>query len=136
MPYYDYRCLGCQRRVTLFYKTYRDYDAATEAAEHTCPRCGSQQLTRRIGRVAVAKQAGGSRTAENSEDDFMEGLAGVDENDPRSLGRYMRQMGNEMEEDLGDEFHEVVDRLEKGQSPEEIEQALPGLADGGDLGEA
>ncbi len=30
---------------------------------------------------------------------------------------------------MGEEFNEVVDRLEKGQSPEEIEEAMPGLAD-------
>jgi len=59
-------------------------------------------------------------------------LAGLDENDPRSLARWMRKMSNEMGEDLGDEFNEVVDRLEAGQSPEEIEQALPDLGMGGE----
>jgi len=52
----------------------------------------------------------------------------LDENDPRSLGRWMRRMGQEVGEDLGPEFDEVVDRLESGQSPEEIEKALPELA--------
>jgi hypothetical protein len=32
-----------------------------------------------------------------------------------------------MGEDLPPEFNEVVDRLEKGQSPEEIESAIPDL---------
>jgi hypothetical protein len=41
-------------------------------------------------------------------------------------------MSDEMGEDLGPEFDEVVDRLEKGQSPEEIESSMPDLAD--DLG--
>jgi hypothetical protein len=46
----------------------------------------------------------------------------------------MRKMGNEMGEDLPPEFDNVVDRLESGQSPEEIESALPDLggAGGGD----
>jgi hypothetical protein len=39
-----------------------------------------------------------------------------------------------MGEDLGEEFGEVVDRLEKGQSPEEIEEAMPELADEGGAG--
>jgi len=52
----------------------------------------------------------------------------LDENDPRSLGRWMRRMSQEVGEDLGPEFDEVVDRLEAGQSPEEIEKALPELA--------
>ena len=42
----------------------------------------------------------------------------------------MRKMSREMGEDLGEEFHEVVDRLEKGQAPEDIEQAMPDLAEG------
>jgi hypothetical protein len=42
----------------------------------------------------------------------------------------MRKMKQEMGEDVGPEFDEVVDRLEAGQSPEEIEQAIPDLAEG------
>jgi hypothetical protein len=37
-----------------------------------------------------------------------------------------------MGEDLPPEFDEVVDRLESGQSPEEIEKSIPDL--GGDAG--
>ena len=44
----------------------------------------------------------------------------------------MRQMGQEMGEDMGEEFNEVVDRLEKGESPEAIEQSMPDLAGGTD----
>ena len=60
-------------------------------------------------------------------------LAGLDENDPRSLGKFMRKMGNEMGEDLGEEFNEVVNRLEKGESPEAIEQSMPDLGGGSDF---
>jgi len=54
----------------------------------------------------------------------------LDENDPKSMARWMRKMGDEMGEDLGSEFGEVVDRLESGQSPEDIEDALPDLGAG------
>ncbi len=37
----------------------------------------------------------------------------------------MRKMGKQMGEELPPEFKEVVDRLEKGQSPESIEKDLP-----------
>jgi hypothetical protein len=64
-------------------------------------------------------------------------LAGL-ENDPRAMGRMMRKMGNEMGEEVPPEFNEVVDRLEKGQSPEEIEKEIPDLGGedmgGGDMG--
>jgi hypothetical protein len=56
----------------------------------------------------------------------LEGL----ENDPRALGRMMRKMSNEMGEEVGPEFDEVVDRLESGQSPEDIEKAIPDLEGG------
>lgn len=62
-------------------------------------------------------------------------LEGMEE-DPKTLGRMMKKMGNEMGEDLPPEFDDVVDRLESGQSPEDIESALPDLgADAGGGGE-
>jgi hypothetical protein len=71
-----------------------------------------------------------SLTGDFSDPSAMEGL----ENDPQALGRMMRKMGSELGEEMPPEFGEVVDRLEKGQSPEDIEQALPDLGDafGGD----
>jgi len=36
-------------------------------------------------------------------------------------------MSNETGEDLGDEFTEVVDRLEAGENPEDIESSMPDL---------
>ena len=58
-------------------------------------------------------------------------LGDLDENDPKSLARWMRKMSGEMGEDLGDEFREVVDRLEAGEDPEEIEKTMPDLAGAG-----
>jgi hypothetical protein len=56
-----------------------------------------------------------------------------DENDPTSLGKWMRKMGGDLGEDLGPEFDEVVGRLEAGESPEKIEEAMPDLmGEGGD----
>ena len=60
-------------------------------------------------------------------DDFS-GFEGM-EDDPKAMGRMMRKMGREMGEDLPAEFDEVVDRLESGQSPEEIEKSVPDLGD-------
>lgn len=60
--------------------------------------------------------------------DSFSGIEGMDD-DPKEMGRVMRKMGKEMGEELPPEFNEVVDRLEKGQSPEEIESAVPNLGD-------
>ena len=129
MPRYAYRCNDCRGRFSLF-MTYDEYDEA----EPTCPRCGSGAIRRRIGRVAIAKSEDARLDA--LADDSM--LDALDEEDPRALGQFMRKMSHEMGEDLGEEFDEVVDRLEKGQSPEDIEAAMPELAEsdgmGGDLG--
>lgn len=120
MPYYDFRCHSCQTQFTLFYKSFSAYETSET---HPCSVCGSPETARRIGRVALAK-GDDARLDAMADDAF---LSGVDENDPKSLGRFMRQMGNEMGEEMGEEFHEVVDRLESGQPPEEIEKSLPDI---------
>jgi hypothetical protein len=56
-------------------------------------------------------------------------LGDFDENDPKSMARWMRRMSAETGEEMPEEFDEVIDRLERGQSPDEIEEAIPGLAD-------
>ncbi len=122
MPYYPYRCLDCNKRFELF-MSYNEYGIQPAA----CPHCHSQNVQRRISRVRIARSED-SRLESMSD---MGDLDGLDE-DPRALGRMMRKMGREMGEEVGPEFNEVVDRLEAGQSPEEIESAIPDL--GGDLG--
>jgi putative FmdB family regulatory protein len=126
MPYYEYRCQDCKSHVRLFF-TYAEYDTASPI----CPKCKSSKLQRRIGRVALAKSE--ESRMSSLEDDAL--FAGLDEEDPRSLGRAMRKMNEEMGEELGPEFDEVVERLESGQSPEAIENAMPALSDGADNGD-
>lgn len=121
MPDYPYTCQDCKKRFTLFL-TYQEYDRAVIS----CPHCGSTNVSRRLGRVRFAR----------SEDSRLDSLAdpsqlaGI-EDDPRAMAKLMKQMSSEMGEDPGPEFNEVVDRLEKGQSPEQIERDLPDLGDGG-----
>jgi putative FmdB family regulatory protein len=128
MPNYQYTCLECKRRFEVFL-SYADYGKKTIA----CTRCGSEHIQRRIGRIRVARSEE-SRLDDLADPSSLEGL----ENDPRALGRMLRkmkdEMGSETEGDIGPEFDEVVNRLEKGQSPEDIEKAMPELADsmGGD----
>ncbi|GAB4503094.1 MAG: hypothetical protein Fur0043_00860 [Anaerolineales bacterium] len=107
--------------------TYSEYGTRPVA----CSRCGSGNVRRRLTRVRIARS---EESRLESLEDFADpsALEGLEDN-PRELGRMMRKMGRELGEDLPPEFDEVVDRLEKGQSPEEIESALPDLAEmGGD----
>ena len=128
MPIYEYGCYDCRKRVNVFFRSFSD----VETKEATCPRCGGTHLKRLVSRVAVVR----------SEESRLESLAdpsslaGLDENDPKSMARWMRKMSNEMGEDMGSEFNEVVDRLESGEDPESIEKSLPDMGMGGAAGGA
>ncbi|MEN6408398.1 MAG: FmdB family zinc ribbon protein [Anaerolineaceae bacterium] len=123
MPTYEYRCLNCRKRFDLFL-SYSDYGKKSV----TCPHCASANVQRKINRVRVA------RTEAQRLDRFSDtaSLEGMDE-DPRALGKMMREMSSEIGEDVGPEFNEVVSRLESGQSADDIEKAMPdlGAADSG-----
>ena len=122
MPIYRYRCENCKRRFEIFL-SYEDYDKKTVL----CPHCDSDRVQRRIERIRITKSEE-SRMDSLTDISDLEGI----ENDPRALGKMMRKMSNEMGEDVGPEFDEVVDRLEAGQSPEDIEKAIPDLEGGPD----
>jgi len=115
MPIYEYQCHHCMR---VFSVLVRSWSAEPTA---TCPRCGAHEVRRLISRFAVVRSEG-SRADDVA--DMAGDLGGVDENDPRSVARWARRMSDEMGEDAGPEFSEMVDRLEAGESPESIEQSL------------
>jgi putative FmdB family regulatory protein len=125
MPIYEYRCPDCQRRVSVFL-SYNDYGKV----QPVCPQCGGKNLHRLISRTRFAR----------SEESRLEALSDpsgwgdIDEQDPRSMAKMMRRMGNELGEEMGPEFQETVDRLEAGESPEEIEKSMPDLGGGMDDG--
>ena len=117
MPNYLYICRNCKKRFEIF-MSYSEY--GTRPVH--CPHCQSDQVQRRIGRVRFARSEE-SRLETLADPSSLDGL----EDDPKALGRMMRQMSHEMGEDMGPEFDEVIGRLEAGQSPEEIESAVPDL---------
>lgn len=118
MPNYDFICQKCHIRIVKFL-TYTEY--GNKSVE--CPFCGSGEVVRCFTHVQIAR-------SENNRlecyDAFSnpESMAQMEEN-PQALGRIMRNMSGELGEEMGPEFNEVVDRLEKGQSPDEIERDLP-----------
>ncbi len=120
MPTYDFVCNTCQKRFDVFL-TFSEYGMKVVQ----CAHCGSEDVRRRMTKVRIAKSM--DSRMDNMEGD-LSSMEGVEE-DPRALGKMMRKMGSEMGEDLPPEFDEVVDRLEAGQSPEDIESALPDLGD-------
>jgi len=117
MPFYPYRCLDCKKRFDVFL-TYAEYGVKPV----TCPHCGGANVQRRINKVRIAR-------SEDSRLDSLGDMGDLDglDDDPRALAQMMRKMSKEVGEDAGPELDEVIDRLEAGQSPEEIESALPDL---------
>jgi putative FmdB family regulatory protein len=110
LPIYEFRCRDCGRKsvfVTLSVKS---------ALEPRCKKCGSSEVVKLVSRVAVSR----------SEESRMESLAdpsklrGLDENDPKSVARWMKTMGKEMGEDAGEDFDRTVDEaMEEAESGEE-----------------
>jgi len=122
MPTYDFICNNCNERFDVFL-TFAEYGKKTVK----CTHCKSKNVRRRMTKVRIAKSEESRMESMANEFSGLEGM----EDDPKAMGQMMRKMGNEMGEDLPPEFNEVVDRLESGQSPEEIESAIPDLGEGG-----
>ena len=108
MPIYEYHCPGCRHRVSLLIL------APSTAPAPRCPKCGSEALTRLMSRFATVK----------SEEDRLESLADpdkfgdLDEDDPKSVARFMKKMGQEFGDDLGEDFDTAVDEAVEEASAE------------------
>jgi putative FmdB family regulatory protein len=115
MPIYEYRCNDCGKiSEFLLIKVH-------EAFIPQCKRCKSKKMTRVLSRVRVVR----------SEESRMESLAdpskwgGLDENDPKSMAKWMKRMGKEMGEDMGEDVDQMVDEAieeERGSKSEEGEE--------------
>ena len=104
MPIYEYLCRGCRKKVTVL--TLR----VSEAVDAVCEHCGGRNLTRLMSRFAMVK-SDDARLDDLTDDSS---LSGLDENDPKSMARWMRKMGKELGEDAGEDFDQMVDELEAG----------------------
>src|SRR2546430_12595013 len=122
MPIYEYRCTACRKKVTVL--TLR----ASEVVEPVCEHCGSRALTRLMSRFALVR----------SEESRLDGLGDpsslgdLDENDPKSVARWMRKMGKELGDDAGEDFDEMVDEMEAGGGEDSEEGGEGGGAGGED----
>ena len=97
MPIYEYRCGQCRKKVTLL--------ILKSDQTPRCSFCGGSSLERLFSRFATVR----------SEEDRLErladpsNLAGLDENDPQSVARWVKKMGRELGEDLGEDFETGLD---------------------------
>lgn len=110
MPIYEYECGDCHRPVSLLILNIHNPPPLR------CPRCGGEHLTRVLSRF----------TRVRSEEERLEKLADpsrlgdVDENDPQSVRRWMKQMGKELGEDAEDfepMMEEALSEEREGEMP-------------------
>ncbi|MCX6056420.1 MAG: zinc ribbon domain-containing protein [Chloroflexi bacterium] len=118
MPTYEFRCQDCRKKFEKLL-TFTEYDHY----QAICPLCNSPR-TQRVIRNVRFSLGDRSRLANLADPSNLDAL----DEDPKALGRMMKEMQSEMgANDLPAEFDEVVNRLEKGQTPDEIERDLPEL---------
>jgi putative FmdB family regulatory protein len=118
MPIYEYRCSDCGKKTQVLTLSIKS------PVEAKCRHCGGANMEKLVSRVAVHR----------SEESRLESLAdpstlsGLDENDPKSVARWMKKMGREMGEDAGEDFDQEVDQA--------MEEAEGGGGEGAAVGGA
>jgi putative FmdB family regulatory protein len=104
MPIYEYRCRDCRKKSTFVTLSVQ------AALVPVCPHCGGSALDKMVSRVAI------HRSEESRMDALADpsALSGLDENDPKSMARWMKKMGREMGEDAGEDFEQEIEAMAEG----------------------
>jgi hypothetical protein len=91
-----------------------------------CKACGSLDMEKIVSRVSI------SRSEENRLESLADPskLSGLDENDPKSLARWMKRMGKEMGEEMGEDFNQAVEEaIEESEKMKGDEEGAEGSED-------
>ena len=104
MPLYEYRCLDCKKPSTVLVMSLANQAPAA------CSHCTSARVERILSRFASPKSEEARLEALTDSSN----LAGLDENDPQSMARFMKTMGEEMGGDIGDDLSEAMESDETG----------------------
>ena len=104
MPIYEYFCRNCRHRMSLLVMKPADF-------QPECKLCKSADMERLFSRFSSPK----------SEEARMEALAdpssfsGLDENDPASVARWVKKMGQELGDDFSDgqDIEQMADEAAK-----------------------
>jgi putative FmdB family regulatory protein len=92
MPIFEYRCRSCRKKTSALVLV------RAREAEVRCTHCGGADLEKLWSRFASPKSEDARLDALSDPS----ALSGLDENDPRSVAKFMKKMGQEMGEDVGD----------------------------------
>ena len=142
MPIYEYYCPDNNKIYQFYAKTVAQGETIPE-----CPDNPDYRMVKRISGIAIGSASSRSGTegatpeaagdspagaGDDLDDPRMEAafgqlereMEGIDENDPKAMGRMMRRMSELTGENLDGEMEEVVRKLEEGQDPEKIEEEM------------
>lgn len=98
MPIYEYQCKSCKKTSSFLLLR------ATEPLKPCCKFCGNKNVLRLISCFSIPK----------SEGERIEGLldpskfSGLDENDPASIGQFLKKMEKDLGDNLGEGFSESL----------------------------
>ena len=92
MPIYEYMCRSCRKKTSALVMSRE------RESEVRCKHCGGADLEKLWSRFASPK----SEEARLESLSDPSAVAGLDENDPRSVAKFVKKMGQEMGEDAGD----------------------------------
>jgi putative FmdB family regulatory protein len=128
MPIYEFYCRDCNTIFNFFSKTIN----TTKRPD--CPKCKTSKLNRQVSLFAVT----GKAKEDSGMDDFafdeskmekaMQVLAkeadNINEDDPRQAAQLMRKLSNMAGLELGPGMSEALDRMEKGDDPDQLESEM------------
>ena len=122
MPIYEYQCAKCNRVLNFLVRTIADHKPPK------CPKCGHARMNRQMSSFAPAS---GEREPAGAPDGLtipdISGLEAPDQNDPRSMGKFMRQVEKRTRQPLSGDINEITRRLEAGEDPKRIEEDMGGV---------
>ncbi len=140
MPIYEYFCPDNNRIYQFFAKTLAQGQMTPK-----CPDNPAFRMERMMSTFAISGNAAEPKEAASGEDGGTGGeeggaaddprleaafsemereMDGVDENDPRAMGRMMRKMSELTGEKLDEQMEEVVRKLEEGTDPDKLEDQM------------
>jgi len=102
MPIYEYVCENCNKRINFLVLN-------RETFAPRCNKCGGTNLRRIMSRFASVR----------SEESRLESLADpsrwgdLDENDPKSMVKFVKKMGKELGDELGEDYDQLVAEAEE-----------------------
>ncbi len=139
MPVYEFYCPDCHTVYNFWSQRVN-----TEKTPR-CPGCDGENLRRLASRSAVVSGGSGDEddplsdlpinesALESAMADLESEAAGLDEDDPRTMARFMRQFSDKIGLKYNDQVEEALGRLEAGEDPELIEEEMGEMFDEDEL---